>query len=278
MAAGAQLNMTDWVYRAVNLLGRGLLGTLDVRVRVEGVEHVPTAGPVILAATHSSYPDFVLLQRGVLGRGRFVRFLCRADIWGPRPVAWAMDAMRHVPVDREAPAHAYLVARRRLRDGEAVGLFPEAGISYSFAVRSLMPGAAALARDTGAPVVPVAIWGGQRIWSVGRPDGKGRQPRPSLRRGRAVDVLFGPALPGPGADLTAWTTGLGHRLTELLESLQQLPEHRPAVGRSAPWYPAHLGGSAPDRTEARRYDGVPRSAVSPTWGPPEEAGRTPPAR
>ena len=70
-----------------------------------------------------------------------------------------MDRMQHVPVDREAPAAAYLQARRLLREGEAVGAFPEAGVSWTHTVRSLMPGVASLARETGAPVVPVAIWG-----------------------------------------------------------------------------------------------------------------------
>ena len=54
----------------------------------------------------------------------------------------------------------------------------------------------------------------------------------------------------------------------MLEEIQQLPEHRPAPGEYAPWYPAHLGGNAPDRAEARGLDTVPRSAVAPTWGPP----------
>ena len=76
--------------------------------------------------------------------------------------------MRHIPVDRQAPAAAYLRARRLLAPGEAVGTFPEAGISYSFAVRPLMRGSAALARETGVPVVPVALWGTQRIYTVGR--------------------------------------------------------------------------------------------------------------
>ena len=48
---------------------------------------------------------------------------------------------------------------------------------------------------------------------------------------------------------------------------QQLPHHRPEPGEDAWWYPAHLGGRAPDRTTARRLDSVPRSAVPPTWGP-----------
>ena len=135
-----------------------------------------------------------------------------------------------------------------------------------------MRGVASLARETGAPVVPVAVWGSQRIYSVGRLV-DGREPRPSFKRGRLVDVRFGPPMAvAAGEDLTSATIALGHRLTELLEGLQLLPEHRPAPGKDAPWYPAHLGGSAPDRAEAQLLDHVPRSAVSPTWGPPLSGG------
>lgn len=260
--------MTDKTYRVANLLGRLLLRALAIKVRASGTEHLPRGGPVILAMTHVSYPDFLFVEKAAVGRGRYVRFMCRYDIWVKGPLAAAMNRMRHVPVDREAPAHAYLVARRRLLDGDAVGVFPEAGISYSFTVRALMRGVAALARETGAPVVPVAVWGSQRIYSVGRPV-NGKPPRPDLTRGRLVDVRFGaPMWIGPGEDLAEWTKVLGHRMTGLLEGLQGLPEHRPGPGDTAPWHPAHLGGSAPDRTEARQYDEVPRAAISPTWGPP----------
>ena len=142
-------------------------------------------------------------------------------------------------------------------------VFPEAGISWSYAVRSLMRGPAALARETGAPLVPVALWGTQRIWSVGRPV-DGRKPRPSLRRHRPVDVAFGePLTVPPDEDLVAATTRLGHALTGLVEGLQRHPDHVPAPGEHAPWYPAHLGGHAPDRAEALALDDVPRSAVPP---------------
>ena len=182
--------MSDRVYRATAVVGRGVLAALGVRVRVAGAGHLPRTGPVILAANHVSYPDFVLLERAAIERDRCVRFLCRYDAWHVPGVGWAMQRMGHVPVDRAAPAAAYLHSRRLLRAGEALGVFPEAGISWSYAVRPLMRGVAALARDTGAPVVPVALWGGQRIWSVGRTP-SGREPRPSLRRGRLVDVRFG---------------------------------------------------------------------------------------
>jgi hypothetical protein len=132
-----------------------------------------------------------------------------------------------------------------------------------------MRGVASLARETGVPVVPVALWGSQRLWSVGRPDADGRGPRPDLTRRRRVDVTFGaPVHAGAGEDLTEWTRRLGETLTIQLERLQALPHHRPGPGEHAPWHPAHLGGHAPDRREAVLLDSVPRSAVLPSWGPP----------
>lgn len=268
------------VYRGVNGIGRLLLRVLGIRVHPTGLENLPTSGPVILAANHVSYPDFVFIEKAAVERGRYVRFLTRHDVWKPGPIAWAMNAMGHVPVDRTVPAAAYLHARRLLGDGQAVGLFPEAGISYSYTVRSLMRGAAALAAETGAPIVPVAIWGSQRIYSVGDPP-----PPIDWTRGRRVDITFGePRYVARDADLVAATTDLGHTLTAMLERLQLMPEHRPGNGEQATWYPAHLGGHAPTRAAARDHDVVPRSAVSPTWGPsvrdspePDGAGPASPA-
>jgi len=259
----------DLTYRCATALGWLAMKALDIKVVTTGAHHVPRTGPVLLAATHVSYPDFLLVQAAVRPRSRYVRFMTRHDVWHLRVLAGSMDRMQHVAVDRAAPAGAYLHARRLLRQGEAVCSFPEAGISYSYTVRSLMRGVAGLALETGAPVVPVALWGSQRIWSVGVPDERGRQPRPDLTRGRRVDVAFGePMAVGAHDDLTEWTRQLGHRLTGLQEGLQELPHHRPAAGEHAPWHPAHLGGHAPTRKEAAHLDTVPRSAVRPTWGPP----------
>ncbi|WP_162599683.1 lysophospholipid acyltransferase family protein [Nocardioides solisilvae] len=259
--------MTEGFYRTALGLGRLATRALDVRLETTGLEHVPTSGPVILAATHVSYLDSLPIALAARRRGRFVRFTARHDVWHPPGLGLAMTRMRHVPVDRAAPAAAYLAARRLLREGQAVGVYPEAGISYSFTVRPLMRGTAALARETGAAVVPVALWGIQRLYSVGRPV-DGVEPPPDLTRGRRVDLVFGePTTVAPGEDLTAWTADLGARLTDLLEGLQTLPHHRPDPGEHAPWHPAHLGGHAPDLAEAASLDVVPRAAVRPTWGP-----------
>jgi 1-acyl-sn-glycerol-3-phosphate acyltransferase len=255
--------MGDAVYRCVNGLGRLALSGLGLDIRWTGAEHLPRTGPVVLAATHVSYPDFLLIEKAAVSRGRYVRFMTRHDVWEVPVVPWFMDRMRHIPVNRQAPAYTYLRARRELEAGEAVCAFPEAGISYSFTVRPLMRGAVSLARATGAPLVPVAIWGSQRVFSVGDPE-----PPIDWTRRRRVDLAFGaPSYVGPGDDLTEQTHELGHRLTDLLEGLQQLPHHVPRPGEVATWYPAHLGGRAPTRVRARELDLVPYNAVIPSWGP-----------
>ena len=145
--------------------------------------------------------------RAMLGR-RLVRFMCRADIWDAplpgKPIGRGMEAMRHIPVDRAAPAAAYLRARSLLGEGEAVCVFPEGGISTAYVVRALMPGAVALARETGAPLVPVSVWGSQRLWAQKQAPRRaaaqaGPDPRAAGRRPvrRADD---GAARRGPGRD------------------------------------------------------------------------------
>lgn len=260
----------DRTYRAAEVVGRSLLRALKVDLQVTGAEHVPTQGPVILASTHVSYLDMLPIALAAGSRGRRPRFMARHDVWQP-VLRHAMDAMRHIPVDRQAPAGAYLTARALLRAGECVAVFPEGGISYSYTVRGLTRGTAALARETGAVVVPVALWGVQRIYSVGRPAGGvlgGKEPGPDLTRGRRVDVALGePMRVGAADDLDAWTDALGHRLTTMLEGLQTLPQHRPRPDEDATWHPVHLGGSAPSREESAVWDNCPRHVVRPTWGP-----------
>src|SRR3712207_9578497 len=99
-----------------------------------------------------------------------------------------MRAMHHIPVDRKAGAAAFDLAVRALKDGEVVGVFPEATISSSFRVKELKAGAARMAIDAGVPVLPTAVWGGQRLFTKQHPielrrgaagTGRPRQPAPT---------------------------------------------------------------------------------------------------
>lgn len=256
----------DIAYRTTTVAARLAFGALGLRIHVEDDGQVPATGPVILAANHVSFLDFLLV--GLVGRRsrRDVRFLARHDLWQHRLAGPFLSAMRHVPVDPQAPAAAYLLARSLLRAGEAVAVFPEAGVSTSYTVRALMPGAVALAAATGAPVVPVALWGPQRVATAHRPV--------DLTRGRPVSVVVGrPYDVPPGADVTEETCRLGGTLQGMLDVLQARAEHQPAPEERATWHPAHLGGAAPTVERARLLETtVPRRAVPPTWTPRCPAG------
>jgi 1-acyl-sn-glycerol-3-phosphate acyltransferase len=244
--------VVELVYPPVIGLARVVFRALGLRIDVSGAEQVPASGPVILASNHVSFLDFLLV--GLVGRPRRVRFLARHEVFGHWAAGPFMRAMRHVPVDRSAPAAAYLASRRLLERGEAVGVFPEAGISQAYDVRELIPGAVALAAATGAPLLPVAIWGPQRIATARRPV--------DLTRGRPVSIEVGaPIAVPPGADIVAGTVDLGITLQGMLDRLQALPRHQPLRGEDAPWHPARLGGSAPTRLEAAPRESAPRSAV-----------------
>ncbi|MGI8523702.1 MAG: lysophospholipid acyltransferase family protein [Nocardioides sp.] len=251
----------DLVYPPVIGAARLLFRALGLRIEVEGADRMPPAGPVVLASNHVSFLDFTLV--GLAAQPRYVRFLTRHDVFANPFAGPFMRAMRHIPVDREAPAAAYLTARRMLREGEVVGIFPEAGISQAYDVRSLMPGAVALAAETGAPLVPLTIWGPQRIATSRRPT--------DLTRGRPVSISVGEPLHlARGADVRAETVALGRLLQGMLTELQTQERHRPAPGEDAPWHPRHLGGTAPTRIEAAPTESSPLSALR--WYDEPQAG------
>lgn len=252
----------ELVYPSASWAARLMFGALGLEIMIEGAAHMPRTGPVVLASNHVSYLDFTLV--GLAARPRRVRFLTRHDAFGHWAAGPFLRAMRHVPVDREVPAAAYLTSRRLLDAGEAVGIFPEAGVSQAYDVRELMPGAVALAAETGAPLVPVAIWGPQRIATARRPL--------DLTRGRPVTISVGEPLAfARGTDGVAGTVALGFRLQDMVDRLQALPRHQPSPGEDAPWHPARLGGTAPTRAEAAPRESSPHSAIR--WW--EHAERSP---
>ncbi len=251
------------VYRGVVGAGRVVLRALDLRVEMTGDHHVPQQGPVVLAANHVSFLDFLLVGLTADRSRRLVRFLARHEVFEHKASRALMTAMGHVPVDRRAPAAAYLHARRLLSEGEAVGVFPEAGVSRSYTVRALMPGAVALARETGAPLLPVVVWGPQRLLTA--------KQRPEVRRGRPVTLVVGEPLDvstAAGVEGTVEGTRLlGATLQSMLDEVQRRPRHQPDAGARAVWHPAHLGGHALTVAEAQALQDLPRSAVAPTWRP-----------
>jgi 1-acyl-sn-glycerol-3-phosphate acyltransferase len=161
---------SDRVYRLLMRLGAGLFRLLDLRREPHGEQHIPTSGPAVLAVSHFGYLDFALVQQVVWRRTRrFVRFLV-TDAAFSHPLAGpVLRAMNHIPVNRRAGAGAFRMAERALEQGELVGIFPESAVSLADELLPFKPGAAALASKLGVPVVPVVVWGGQRVITKGLP-------------------------------------------------------------------------------------------------------------
>src|SRR5919202_1640313 len=157
----------DRPYRFVVRFALVVFRLLGFRFDVRGSEHVPAIGGAIICSNHVSFLDFTFLGFGALPRHRLVRFMAKAGVFRHRLAGPFMRAMRHIPVDRAAGAAAFESAVRALKDGEVVGVFPEATISRSFTVKELKAGAARMALDAGVPVIPAAVWGGQRVATKG---------------------------------------------------------------------------------------------------------------
>ena len=239
--------MTDRTYRLVVRAALAVFAVLGLRVEVRGAEHLPREGGAVLASNHVGFLDFLFV--GLIGRrrGRFVRFLAKHGVFTPPVVGRAMRAMGHVAVDRANGAVALRHAVARARAGEVVGVFPEGTISRSWELRPFRPGAAAVAMWCGVPLLPVAVWGSQRIHTV---DG-----RFSLRRGIAVTILVGePLHPAPDADPYAVTEQLRARVDSLLSEAIDTHPDQPRDEADRWWLPASRGGTAPGREEGLRLD------------------------
>src|SRR5438270_4609282 len=160
---GSAPDPRDRPYRFVIRLALVILRLFRFRCDVRGAEHVRATGGAIICSNHVSYFDFTFLGLGALPQHRMVRFMAKSAVFDHWFAGRFMRAMLHIPVDRRAGAAAFEAAVRALKDGEVVGVFPEATISTSFTVKELKAGAARMAVDAGVTVIPAAVWGGHRI-------------------------------------------------------------------------------------------------------------------
>jgi 1-acyl-sn-glycerol-3-phosphate acyltransferase len=224
-----------------------LFRILRWKIRVSGVEHIPTHGGAVVATNHVGYLDFVFSGYGVRQQGkRRLRFVAKREVFDNTFSGPLMRAMGHIPVDRGGQTeHAMRDATAALRDGDMVGMFPEGTISRSFVPLAGRPGAARMAMGAGVPLIPGAVWGTQRIYTKGR--------KPTAAFGNTVTVAFGPPVAyEPGDDPVEVHARLMAAIRELVDELQAAYPDRPSGPDDGWWQPAHLGGSAPTVEEAER--------------------------
>lgn len=169
----------------------GWLVPLCFKVRVEGIEHVPPNGPAILAFNHVSSLDGPVLAIEVARRiRRETRFLVAAEFFAKRRFGWILRASNQIPIRRgTGDVDALEEAVATVRQGALTAIAPEGTVNNdgAMSLQRIRAGTARVALPTGAPIVPVGLWGTQRRW-----------PRSGLRYGRPfrpkLAIVFGPPI------------------------------------------------------------------------------------
>lgn len=152
-----------WRFSAA-LIGIGF--RLCFRLRYAGVSHVPLHGRGIVAGNHLSALDGVVLGLAVSERRkRVTRFLVAAEFLDHHWFSWALRSFRQIPVHRGTRDLAALrTAIETVGGGALAGIFPEGRVNPETELQPAKTGVARIALATGAPVIPVGIWGTQDRW------------------------------------------------------------------------------------------------------------------
>ena len=234
--------MAEPVYRALEIFGRTAFMAAGSPITYIGEEHIPDHGGAVVAINHTSYLDWLAAGLAAHRRHRRLRYMVKAELQRVKLINFLIKHTKTIPVDRSAGADAYAMAVQRLREGELVGVYPEATISRSFELKDFKTGAARMASEAEVPIVPVIVWGSQRIWTKGHPKQLGRKKVP-------ITVQVGAPLPA-AQDILLTVATLHESMTELLHQVQERYPH-PA---GEYWVPHRLGGSAPTFAEAAQLD------------------------
>ena len=129
-----------------------------------GQQNMPMTGPAVVASNHPSYLDALLLSIGVR---RPIRFMAWEKLFKVPILGWIIRSFGAFPVNpaKGKGREAYERAKALVQAGKVVGIFPEGHRSHSHGLEpTLREGAARLALETGAPLVPVTIRGAYRAW------------------------------------------------------------------------------------------------------------------
>ena len=245
--------MPELVYPPVIAAALTAFRVLDLKIQVEGADRIPREGGAVLASNHISYLDFIFAGLAAQPSKRKVRFMAKKEVFDNKISGPLMRGMRHISVDREAGLGSYREALEKLKAGEVVGVFAEATISRSFTVKELKNGAVRMAAAADVPVIPVALWGTQRLWTKGH-------PKRLWQRHVPIKIIVGePLHPKKGGDFNQLTEDLRTSLSQLLDRAQTTYPDKPKPDETW-WLPAHLGGTAPTPEEAAEMDARPRSS------------------
>ena len=237
--------MRDLTYPPIVMTAKTAFKLLGLKFTLSGTEHIPRSGPALLAVNHVSYVDFIFGGFAAQPSKRLVRFMAKKEIFDNKFGGPLMRSLHHIEVDRGEGLASYQEGLRYLRMGEVVGIFPEATISRSFEIKEIKTGAARLAAEAGVPLIPVVLWGTQRMMTKDHPK--------DFSRGKTIAISVGEPLHPHGANPVAETAELRASMSSLLDqTIKAYPAEEQPPGSW--WLPASYGGAAPTPERAVELD------------------------
>ncbi len=233
---------------ALRLLSR-LTSFPFVRFDIAGTEYIPRHGPAIVAANHRSYFDVTAYGMAVFEAGRNPRGLAKKELFDAPIVGTLVRASGAICVDRKRSGRAaYEEAEQALRSGELLIIAPQGTIPRGEAFFDPRlrgkSGVARLAAATGAPVIPLGVWGTELVWprSSRVPDVKNVIHPPTVR------VRVGPRVQGlTGTDFEGDTEKIMAAITELLPPeahLRRIPTAEELARTMPPGHAASAGDAS----------------------------------
>jgi putative phosphoserine phosphatase/1-acylglycerol-3-phosphate O-acyltransferase len=169
------------------------------RFDIDGLENIPSKGPVILVGNHRSYFDPMAMSMAIARSGRTARFLGKKEVFDVPIVGQLAAAMGGIRVDRSSgSAEPLEAAAAALAGGDMVALMPQGtiprGPAFFDPVLKGRYGAARLAKLSQAPVIPVGLWGTEKVWprSSRLPDvlNVTKPPTVRIRAGGPVELKY----------------------------------------------------------------------------------------
>jgi 1-acyl-sn-glycerol-3-phosphate acyltransferase len=193
-----------------------------------GMDNVPHEGGIIVAANHVSEIDPLVIGHYLYDLGRAPRFLAKSERFRKPPMKWIAEGAKQIPVSRHASdASAALVpAVEALQSGECVLIYPEGSATRDPELWPMKArtGVARVALMSGAPVIPIAMWGPEAILPY-----KARRPKLFPRRtmrlvaGAPVDLSAFMGKPLTADLLHAATDAIMRRIADQLSDLRGEP-------------------------------------------------------
>jgi 1-acyl-sn-glycerol-3-phosphate acyltransferase len=191
--------------------GSRLLAQLLFRFRILHRERVIQTGPVILAMNHQSFLDPPLAGNAC---DRAIYFLAKRSLMNAPVLGWVLPKLNVIPVDLEGKDRSALKALIRiLRSGECALVFPEGTRTPDGNLQPAEPGVGLVIAKTGAPVVPMRIFGAFDAWPIGG----------QLRLWRKITIVVGEPLYFSPVDLELRDKDRYRRLSQrVMDAIAQL--------------------------------------------------------